>query len=548
MDTESPVIWPSWCYSGDATPGSDSIIDTPSSVPPSKRRRRLERLNGAVTSLSTTPTLSNTTSTITSSPSDYTSHNNNNNTSTSNNNQSQLLKHERLSPGTPDTSSRSLTPSSASHPDTPPVQDMLGGLGGGSPLLARNYSDIMRSLAAKYNNANPNDYFSRNGFPSSTTSQLAQPPPQSDRYKSPLHPSIPPYPSFPSAHLPPSTSSSNSSTDLKSPSPNYNNSKPSTKASTNSSGPSIQPCGTPGPTSGDYGQQQPMMNPFTAAAAASGIFPPLIDMSSTQALLALVRTAKEAEMERLIKTVKPRVDSPLDLSSAGSTGNSNNGNKKQPKIVKTTSTPAIPIGLNVPGFPSSSFPSSEGTSVAVPRPISSSPQPPKRSESATPPRSIQQQSLQEDITWWTVDDVCKFVAGIDICAEYEQNFREQSIDGSGLPLLTEEHLVNTIRMRLGPALKLRSLLAKKIGSCTVCLHCNHCHKSSTSAHGRTATASPSAGASSVENRTIGTNKSLVGGESRLNTDCKNVIRRNSNASGEGGSEGEEKGLGSPQSN
>lgn len=58
---------------------------------------------------------------------------------------------------------------------------------------------------------------------------------------------------------------------------------------------------------------------------------------------------------------------------------------------------------------------------------------------------------------------------------YFQNFRDQLIDGSGLPLLTEEHLTSTMNMKLGPALKLRSILAKKLGSCSVCLHCSHCH-------------------------------------------------------------------------
>lgn len=61
-----------------------------------------------------------------------------------------------------------------------------------------------------------------------------------------------------------------------------------------------------------------------------------------------------------------------------------------------------------------------------------------------------------------------------------QNFRDQLIDGSGLPLLTEEHLTSTMNMKLGPALKLRSILAKKLGSCNICLHCTHCHNSTNS--------------------------------------------------------------------
>lgn len=78
--------------------------------------------------------------------------NNNNNNNTNNNNH---VKNERLSPGTPDNSSgsRSVTPSSASHPDTPPAPE-------NNPMLSlpgRNYSDFMRSLAAKYNNTSTNE-------------------------------------------------------------------------------------------------------------------------------------------------------------------------------------------------------------------------------------------------------------------------------------------------------------------------------------------------------------------------------------------------------
>lgn len=81
-------------------------------------------------------------------------HNNNNN----NNN---TVKNERLSPGTPETlsRSRSVTPSSASYPGTPPASESLPPVTAGimPGLAGRNYSDFMRSLAAKYNNANPNE-------------------------------------------------------------------------------------------------------------------------------------------------------------------------------------------------------------------------------------------------------------------------------------------------------------------------------------------------------------------------------------------------------
>lgn len=121
--------------SGDSTT-TDTLEANISSPSKPARKRRLDRIhNGSAiaTSLSSTPTT------------DYSSHNNNNN----------HVKNERLSPGTPDTSSRSrsVTPSSASHPDTPPaLENPMLQLGG------RNYSDFMRSLAAKYNNTNPNEW------------------------------------------------------------------------------------------------------------------------------------------------------------------------------------------------------------------------------------------------------------------------------------------------------------------------------------------------------------------------------------------------------
>lgn len=59
-----------------------------------------------------------------------------------------------------------------------------------------------------------------------------------------------------------------------------------------------------------------------------------------------------------------------------------------------------------------------------------------------------------------------------------QNFREQCIDGSGLPLLTEDHLMNSLGMKLGPALKLRSVLLKKIGGPCPCVSCTNFTSSS----------------------------------------------------------------------
>ncbi|KAG8505494.1 Sterile alpha motif domain-containing protein 11 [Galemys pyrenaicus] len=69
----------------------------------------------------------------------------------------------------------------------------------------------------------------------------------------------------------------------------------------------------------------------------------------------------------------------------------------------------------------------------------------------------------EDISKWTVDDVCSFVGGLSGCGEYASVFREQGIDGEALALLTEEHLLTTMGLKLGPALKIRAQVARRLG-------------------------------------------------------------------------------------
>ena len=56
-----------------------------------------------------------------------------------------------------------------------------------------------------------------------------------------------------------------------------------------------------------------------------------------------------------------------------------------------------------------------------------------------------------------------------------QAFREHNIDGSALVLLTDDHLTKRLGMKLGPALKLRSAIQKKVGNMgEMCIHCSHC--------------------------------------------------------------------------
>ncbi|XP_035270339.1 polyhomeotic-like protein 3 isoform X2 [Anguilla anguilla] len=55
---------------------------------------------------------------------------------------------------------------------------------------------------------------------------------------------------------------------------------------------------------------------------------------------------------------------------------------------------------------------------------------------------------------WTVDQVCAFVYTLPGCQDIAEEFRSQEIDGQALLLLTEDHLMSTMNIRLGPALKI----------------------------------------------------------------------------------------------
>jgi len=48
-------------------------------------------------------------------------------------------------------------------------------------------------------------------------------------------------------------------------------------------------------------------------------------------------------------------------------------------------------------------------------------------------------------------DVCGFVTG---CVDIGEEFRSQEIDGQALLLLKEDHLMGTMNIKLGPALKI----------------------------------------------------------------------------------------------
>ncbi|XP_015237009.1 PREDICTED: polyhomeotic-like protein 1 isoform X1 [Cyprinodon variegatus] len=76
------------------------------------------------------------------------------------------------------------------------------------------------------------------------------------------------------------------------------------------------------------------------------------------------------------------------------------------------------------------------------------PPPPPAAESAAPP------CLPASPAHWTVEEVSQFISSLQGCEEIASQFLSQEIDGQALLLLKEEHLMSTMNIKLGPALKI----------------------------------------------------------------------------------------------
>ncbi|KAF6730234.1 Polyhomeotic-like protein 2 [Oryzias melastigma] len=62
--------------------------------------------------------------------------------------------------------------------------------------------------------------------------------------------------------------------------------------------------------------------------------------------------------------------------------------------------------------------------------------------------------LPSDPGQWNMEDVYEFISALPGCLESAEEFRSQEIDGQALLLLKEDHLMGTMNIKLGPALKI----------------------------------------------------------------------------------------------
>ncbi|XP_039497753.1 polyhomeotic-proximal chromatin protein-like [Drosophila santomea] len=142
--------------------------------------------------------------------------------------------------------------------------------------------------------------------------------------------------------------------------------------------------------------------------------------------------------------------------------------KMQTESFQTISE-ALPIQAATPEVPPISMPVLAAMSTSsplslpltLPLPIAIAPTLPLPVVSAgvvTPVLSLPSSNVngtdRPPISSWSVEEVSNFIRELPGCQDYVDDFIQQEIDGQALLLLKENHLVNAMGMKLGPALKI----------------------------------------------------------------------------------------------
>ncbi|XP_074537774.1 polyhomeotic-like protein 2 [Halichoeres trimaculatus] len=68
--------------------------------------------------------------------------------------------------------------------------------------------------------------------------------------------------------------------------------------------------------------------------------------------------------------------------------------------------------------------------------------------------------LPSDPCQWNIEDVYEFISSLPGCLDIAEEFRSQEIDGQALMLLKEDHLMGTMNIKLGPALKIYAQISQ----------------------------------------------------------------------------------------
>lgn len=146
-----------------------------------------------------------------------------------------------------------------------------------------------------------------------------------------------------------------------------------------------------------------------------------------------------------IPTTQQNGEHKLRIRNENRTTNGSVSPKSLPSPSSSTST-----STNGTSSDSSSSGSSDAVSFDIKK--ASEPSPMEVSNDA----DADQDEPMSYLVKWSVDEVCEYIRKLEGYSDYADDFANHEIDGQALVLLNENHLVNTMNIKLGPALKIMS--------------------------------------------------------------------------------------------
>ncbi|KAM3617696.1 uncharacterized protein V6R79_009837 [Siganus canaliculatus] len=126
--------------------------------------------------------------------------------------------------------------------------------------------------------------------------------------------------------------------------------------------------------------------------------------------------------------------------------------KMAPSVLKAPPAAAAPLSTGHSAHPAQGESSQCSDLSDYTRPLLGTQRVPAVRDSQMPllPYSL----LPSDPGQWNIEDVYEFISSLPGCLEIAEEFRSQEIDGQALLLLKEDHLMGTMNIKLGPALKI----------------------------------------------------------------------------------------------
>lgn len=109
-----------------------------------------------------------------------------------------------------------------------------------------------------------------------------------------------------------------------------------------------------------------------------------------------------------------------------------------------------PTSTNGTSSDSSSSGLSEANSIDIKKPAEPTPM------DVSTDADMEQDEPISFLVKWSVDEVCDYIRSLAGYSDYAEDFANHEIDGQALVLLNENHLVKTMNIKLGPALKIMS--------------------------------------------------------------------------------------------